>query len=55
MTYILVQLFCGFCAVMGFGQALDDKATKFDKITGYVFTLIFLLFILLIEVVFRRC
>lgn len=53
MMHIIVQIICGLCAFMGIGQAVSNKATKFDKIAGYIVCIVFLAIILFIEEVLK--
>ena len=51
----IVQVTCGFCALMGLGQALDSKASKFDKVLGYIVCFVFIAMILFIQEVLKAC
>lgn len=49
----IVEFIAGVCSFLGIGQAVDKKATKFDKIAGFVICLAFLLFIIFVEEVVK--
>ena len=49
----IVEFIAGLCSFLGIGQAVDKKATKFDKIAGFVICMVFLLFIIFVEEVVK--
>lgn len=53
IIFVLIEIMAGAGAFLGAGQAVDKKATKFDKACGWLVCITFLLFIVFIEEVLK--